>query len=106
MTGFIAGMVIGAILATAFWIRWALRAMDPRAEHTKPSPTHKVSFYGVHCYMHDPTGEMWGVNWVCDKLILPMTALHNTIAFMVPGFGKGGFPLLVLEEYPRDETSQ
>ena len=104
MLEFFEGVVVGTILATVGWIYWAIKAMDPR--DGRPQPTHKVSFYGVRCYMNDLTGEMWGVNWLYHKLILPVTAMHNTLAYLVPGFGSEGFPLRILEDYHRSETSQ
>lgn len=67
-----------------------------------PTATHKVSFYGIRCYMNDTTGEMWGVNWLCDKLLTAAYAFHHTMGFFFPETAAKGFPLYILEEY-KDE---
>lgn len=62
-------------------------------------PTHKVSFYGVRCYFNSETGDLWGVNRLCDCLILTVTWLHNFTAWCFPGAAEDGFPFKILEEY-------
>lgn len=62
-------------------------------------PTHKVSFYGVCCYFNNETGDLWGVNRLCDYLILAVTWMHNFTAWCFPGAGGYGFPFKIIEEY-------
>ena len=62
-------------------------------------PTHKVSFYGVHCYWNCHTDDLWGVNWLCECGIVAVTCLHSFFAMVCPGAGEDGFPFVVLEEY-------
>lgn len=50
-------------------------------EETKPTATHKVSFYGIRCWFDCHTGTLWGVNWLCDQLLIPASALHNVISW-------------------------
>ena len=68
-------------------------------------PTHKVSFWGVRCYWHDPTSMMWGVNWFWDWMVEPVVCIHNLLSeltgFLFPGWESPGFPLVILEEYDR-----
>lgn len=61
--------------------------------------THKVRFYGVPCWMNDETDDLWGVNWLADKLIPIVSGIHNLIVMLVPGAGERGFPFVVVEEY-------
>ena len=63
--------------------------------------THKVSFYGVHCYLDIENGYISGTNWLTDKLIPVMCHLHNFVAMCFPGFGEDGFPMKIVEEYNR-----
>ena len=62
-------------------------------------PTHKISFYGVRCWYNDNTGDLCGVNWLCDYLVMAVSWLHNFVALCFPGVGERGFPFRVIEEY-------
>lgn len=64
-------------------------------------PTHKVSLYGVRCYMDDTTGEMWGCIWLWDKLLTPAIWLHWTLQAINPAYSQEGFLLRVIEEYEK-----
>ena len=63
------------------------------------APTHKVSFYGIRCFFNCETGDLWGVNRLCDYFIPVVAGIHNCLAGLLPGAGRGGFPLKVIEEY-------
>lgn len=65
-------------------------------KEAKPTPTHKVSFYGIHCYFDCHTNTMWGVNWLCDQLIVPVSALHNLVSWTLGGGHP--FSVKILEE--------
>jgi len=73
-------------------------------------PTHKVSFYGVRCYMNDRTGHLWGVNAICEGLITVAVGSHNTMsavtALLLPGWRQPGFKLKILQEYRDDDEAQ
>jgi hypothetical protein len=66
------------------------------------TPTYKVSFYGIRCYLSED-GEMYGVNCLCDKLIPIAVCLHNLMsditATLLPSWESKGFPLRILEDY-------
>ncbi|MEN6621174.1 MAG: hypothetical protein ABFD50_06485 [Smithella sp.] len=69
--------------------------------------THKVSFWGVQCYLNDETGELWGINRFHEALITPATCFHNAMSFIAeildPGWEQPGFRLKVLKEYKQNE---
>jgi len=71
-------------------------------------PTHKVSFYLVHCYLNNNTGELWGINCFHELLIPLATNLHNFFCdltvFFFPDFESEGFPFKVLETYNEIES--
>ena len=62
-----------------------------------PKPTHKVSFYGLRCYFNENTDELWGVNWLYDKLIPLACGLHDLVC-LSGGFERP-FPYVILEDY-------
>ena len=64
--------------------------------------THKVSFFGVPCYFNSHTGDLWGVNRICDYGIVLAAWLHNVVCFCIPGAGANGFPLKVIKEYEQN----
>jgi len=66
-----------------------------------PYATHKVSLYGVRCYMNDNTGEMIGCNRIWDVLLAPAVWLHWTLQAINPSYSQEGFPLKVIKEYRR-----
>lgn len=63
--------------------------------------THKVSLYGVPCYIDLDNGYITGTNIVADWFIPVMLHLHNFVAMCFPGFGEGGFPIRILEQYEK-----
>jgi len=65
--------------------------------------THKVSFWGIKCLYHAPTGVLSGENNVYDRLIGAATWFHYLMSditeFFLPNWESHGFPLKILEEY-------
>ena len=81
-----------------------IRYFDPEMnEWSICKPTHKVSFWGVKCYYHAPTGVLEGVNIIYDKLIGMAIWFHYLMSdiaeFFLPDWKSPGFPLNILEEY-------
>ena len=78
------------------WILWACE--DPGQE-----PTHLVSFWGVRCYLHEPTRTLWGVNRIYNALIPVASFFHNALSamtmFLIPTWKQPGFPLKVLKTF-------
>lgn len=76
------------------------------SNHTLPSPTHLVSFYGLRCYLDDQTGSLWAVRVWLDWLIPWICAAHNVAetisATIIPGWESQGFPYRVLKEFSND----
>lgn len=70
------------------------------------NPTHKVSFWGVRCYLDNDNGYLWGVNSFYDHLIPVAAWFHNfmsIIAFtLIPSWEQQGFLLRVIEDYRTD----
>lgn len=72
-----------------------------------PRATHKVSFWGVRCYLDCNTYEVWGVNWLCDLLIKPVAYAHSFFFCLTLSVLPGanlieGFPMRIIEWYGRD----
>jgi len=81
-----------------------IRYFDPEMnEWSIVEATHKVSFWGVKCFYHAPTGVLEGVNMVYDKLIGMAIWFHYLMSditeFFLPDWESPGFPLKILEEY-------
>ena len=69
-----------------------------------PWATHKVSLWGVRCYWNCETDDLWGVNWLCDHLIIPVSRIHSFFYFLTEAVFPwidivDGFPLRVIERY-------
>lgn len=64
----------------------------------RKTATHKVSFYGVRCYLNENTGELWGCNWLLEQLLMLPVLLHWFCQqfYIEP---EESFPLVVLEDY-------
>lgn len=66
--------------------------------------THKVSFYGVRCYMDDNSFTLWGTNAFME-LLIPVAAFWHDY-FIAPFIEGEGFPVKVLEIYEKIEESE
>jgi len=68
--------------------------------------THKVSFWGVRCYLNDENGDLWGVNLFHELLIPVVTKFHQIMAMItemfIIGYEDPGFRFRVLEEYNKE----
>lgn len=74
----------------------------------KLKPTHKVSFWGVRCFLaaDDPDGTLWGCNWFWDLLIHPVVWFHwimtSVCELFIPEWEDPGFRLVILECYTNE----
>ena len=77
--------------------------MDENSNYERPVPTHKISFWGVRCYINDETGDLWGINKFHEALIPWAVHFHNAMSFisemLCPDYIGPGFRFKILEIY-------
>jgi hypothetical protein len=69
------------------------------------NPTHKVSFWGVRCYLREDDGCLWGINMFHEFLIPAAIWFHNVMSFLAsmvnPEWEQPGFRFKILDTYEK-----